>query len=172
MEEFAEMLNLFILLCHGLALISALLLTDFINKVVYDSIRLRGKTWMVAHEMFLIILRRVEDSGGTLLLAKACDEVHLTSVIEEAEIAAVKFFLKSKQGGMVVHNGKFNPNGRPCKAFNEGGVCTELYSDGTCKFNHVCDHWVSKKGKNGRCLGPDHPRFKCNNPDRCDEPVA
>ena len=88
----------------------------------------------------------------------------------KAEFSVAKAFAKPKS--VVTYMGKFYPKCRPCKAFNEGGVCTDLYPDGTCKYNLVCDHWMSNKGKDGRCLCPDHARFRCTNPERCDEPVA
>eukprot|EP00966_Prymnesium_polylepis_P096170 2228590-Prymnesium_polylepis.1 len=85
MEEFAEMINLFIMMCSGLGVMSALVLTDFFEHAVYDNIRLRGRTWQLAHEVMLIMFRRVEDSGGRLSLAKICDECHLGTLLEEAE---------------------------------------------------------------------------------------
>jgi hypothetical protein len=92
MEEFAEMLNLLILMLTGLGLIPALVSTDFIENCVYDTIRLRRKTWQVAHELLLIMFRRVEDSGGKLKLSTACDEVYLGTAMEEAVANADEFF--------------------------------------------------------------------------------
>ena len=50
-----------------------------------------------------------------------------------------------------------------------------LKPDGTCRFAHVCDMWVTGKGPKGRCMGekgtPGHSRLKCDNPDKCDAPV-
>ena len=72
-------------------------------------------------------------------------------------------------------NKKDTKTGRPCLCFNSVPVrahfSRELHDDGTCKFAHVCDKWVSNKGKNGRCLCATHARFACNNPDRCAEAV-
>ena len=76
-------------------------------------------------------------------------------------------------------NGKFSASsGACCVFFNTGKEhpASALHPDGTCKFNHVCDHWVSNKGKNGKCLGTagtkGHCRATCDNPHKCDAPVA
>eukprot|EP00966_Prymnesium_polylepis_P150829 3483986-Prymnesium_polylepis.1 len=69
MEEFAKIINLFIMICSGLGVMSVLVLTDFFEHAVYDTIRLRGRTWQLAHELMLIMFRRVEDSGGRVSLA-------------------------------------------------------------------------------------------------------
>ena len=45
-----------------------------------------------------------------------------------------------------------------------------LKPDGTCKFDHVCDHFVTGKGKGGKCGGP-HARTECTNPGKCDKPA-
>ena len=190
MEQFAEMMNLFCLYSHGLAICSAVILSDFYEHVIFDTIRQRGESWQLAHELMLIMFRRVEDSGGALNLGTVYDEMYLNSVMAEAKSSHLTFF-RSPGGNpgnvndqhretskSVKWNKKFNYSGRPCKAFNEGIEHTPamLNKDGSCKFNHVCDKWVSDKGKNGRCLGcagtPGHNRLACDNPSRCNEPVA
>jgi hypothetical protein len=186
MEQFSEMMNLFLLYTHGLAICSAMVLTDFYEHVVYDTIRQRGESWQLAHELMLIMFRRVEDSGGALNLGTVYDEMYLNSVMAEAKSSLQVFFrspggnpgIVNEQIKSVKWNKKFNATGRPCRAFNEGTEHTAamLNKDGSCKFNHVCDKWVSDKGKNGRCLcsagTPGHSRLTCDNPKRCDECVA
>ena len=46
-----------------------------------------------------------------------------------------------------------------------------LLPDGTCKFRHVCDQFVSNKGPGGKCEG-NHARVNCNNPAKIAEPLA
>ena len=59
-------------------------------------------------------------------------------------------------------NNKFNPNAaHPAEC---------LHPDGTCRFRHVCNQWVTGKGKNGMCEG-DHRRAHCDNPNKCDKPA-
>ena len=63
---------------------------------------------------------------------------------------------------------------KPCAAFNSGAAhnAFQLKADGSCRFGHVCDHWVSDKGPGGKCLGSagtkGHARDACDNPGRCD----
>ena len=200
--EFAEMLNMFILFCQGLAVLSAMVLTDFFESVVFDTIRLRNRKWQVAHEMLLVLFRKVEDSGGQLTLCQSCEELYLTSVLEEAEHKAATFFRsfggnpkpdeeaidelgKGKAMGgdveAVVWNGKDTPSSSTCcPTFNSPAgrkhPRNHLRADGTCRFRHVCNKWVSNKGTGGRCFGEEgtsgHNRFTCDNPHRCDDRVT
>ena len=66
-------------------------------------------------------------------------------------------------------NNKCSPNATGiCKTYNFKDAVhpkKHLYRDGTCKFRHVCNHWVTGKGKDGVC-GGDHPYYSCTNPDR------
>ena len=57
MAEFAEMMNLFVMLCHGLAIASVMVLTEFFASAVHDLIKLRGETWQVAHEVMLVMFK-------------------------------------------------------------------------------------------------------------------
>ena len=78
----------------------------------------------------------------------------------------------------VKWNGKFTATSKvPCGAFNSGGehAKSALLPDGTCRFAHICDKWVTNKGKDGRCMctagTPGHSRDQCDNPNKCDAPV-
>ena len=78
-----------------------------------------------------------------------------------------------KNGEVKPWNKKFTSTSKaPCKYHNSGTdhpVTSEvLYPDGTCRFNHVCDKWVSNKGKKGRCMDPGYVRDFCTNPHQCD----
>ena len=59
-----------------------------------------------------------------------------------------------------------------CDAYNlsRDHQARHLLPDGTCRYAHKCDKWVSDKGPSGKCLGA-HPRTKCTNPNRCDAKV-
>ena len=191
MEQFSEMMNLYTMYIHGLAISSALILTDFFEHVVYDTIRYRQESWQLAHELMLIMFRRIEDSGGALNLGNVLDEAFLNTVILEASHNAKDFFRThggspgAGYGGhtsitkddtkKIKYNNKFTATGGTCRWFNTGAEHppSALKPDGTCKFNHVCDHWVTNKGKKGRCLceagAPGHSRLQCDNPHRCNE---
>ena len=179
MEAFAEMMNLFGMYMHGLGLCQSLMLADFFEHAVYDSIRLRDESWQFAHELMLVMFRRVEDSGGELTLANVYNELYLNTVVEEARKNTAAFFRthggKPSGGPAVKFNGKFNSTSpRYCAAFNRNTAHSEnmLNPDGSCKFNHVCNKWVKNKGKGGRCLSTSHGCHACDNPERCDTPVA
>jgi hypothetical protein len=195
MEDFSEMMNLFTMMCTALAVASALVITDFFEHAVYDTIRLHNRTWKLAHELMLILFRAVEDSGGKLTLGTCYDEKYLNTTMMEAQVNEAMFFRtrggKPAGGGAkdddkrstesdVTYNGKFaSGTNKACKVFNKKDgkhIPNMLFNDGRCKFNHVCTHWVSNKGKHGRCMGaagtPGHAAFDCDNPNKCDEPVA
>ena len=120
------------------------------------------------------------------------DDIYLNSIMEEAKTRVLMFFRPGagdarRDGPLGItgakYNGKFTADGRVCPHFNledpkqKGKSVSHppesLKPDGTCKFNHVCNKWVSDKGKNGRCLctagTPGHARFVCDNPNRCNE---
>ena len=131
MEEFAEMINLFVMICSGLGVMSVLVLTDFFEHAVYDTIRLRGRTWQLAHELMLIMFRRVEDSGGRVSLAKICDECHLGTLLEEAEVNRATYFRQgegtSQDAPTKKWNGKFTAaSPRLCPAYNRNNTHTCL----------------------------------------------
>ena len=191
MEDFAEMMNLFTMMCTALAVASALIITDFFEHAVYDTIRLHGRSWKLAHELMLILFRAVEDSGGRLTLGTCYDEKYLNTTMMEAQVNEGMFFRPrggtTAGGGAkdddkesdVVYNGKFASAGKVCKVFNKKDgkhIANMLFTDGRCKFNHVCNHWVSNKGKHGRCMGsagtPGHAGFNCDNPSKCDDPIV
>ena len=45
--DFFEALNLFIMFCAALGLATAVAVTEFLEYTVFDTIRMRGKTWQV-----------------------------------------------------------------------------------------------------------------------------
>ena len=192
--EFFESLNLFIMFTSALGLCSAVACTEFIEFVVFDTIRMRGYPWQVAHELFIVMLRRIEDSGGRITMVNCINESHLNTVLDEAQVSATRHygsaFFRARAGNAqrggaddkvvdgVKWNGKFTATSKlPCGAFNSGGehAKSALLPDGTCKFAHVCDKWVTNKGKNGKCLctagTPGHSRGQCDNPNKCDAAV-
>ena len=185
--EFAEILNLFVMFCAVLGIADAPVICQFLEFVVFDTIRQRLEPWQVAQELLLIMLRRIEDSGGALTLRNVFNESHLNSYVDEARRNAAHFYPKlssifrstggnpgaSKSGGKIEWNNKFTASSmRCCPAFNNKTEHQQnaLFQDsGTCKFNHVCSAWVSDKGKAGKCL-QNHPKIACTNPKRRDDP--
>ena len=76
-------------------------------------------------------------------------------------------------GGSKVWNGKCQPatsKANFCQAWNRNKAHDDpkhLTSDGTCRFRHLCNHWVDNKGPSGRCENPQHGWHNCTNPNRC-----
>ena len=193
-EAFMEMITLFTMFASAMGFASSLLINDFFLEVVFGGMR-RGFSWQLCCEIVTELLRRVDDSLGKITLGTVYNESYLNSVVDLADSYCMQHYGFSRdtfrtRGGTprertpktpangkgAKFNGKFTASGRPCGAFNVNGDhhVHMLTADGTCKFNHVCDHWVSGKGKNGRCLGekgtPGHRRDACDNPDKCDSP--
>jgi len=198
--EFMEGLNLFMMYVTALGLTSAIILTDFFEHVIFDTMRMKDRTWQYAHELMLVMFRRIEDSAGRLNLGNVYDSVHLNSLLEETDRNLAHFYptqadcfrthganpgaetgdnkLDTKSTAGVKWNNKFSSsNSRPCAAFNGNRVhnANELLPDGTCKRNHVCDQWVDNKGKDGKCLcekgAHGHSRAKCDHPNKSDRIV-
>ena len=73
----------------------------------------------------------------------------------------------------IKYNGKWTRGAGPCSVFNTGGTHGKrvLTAEGKCKYDHVCDQWVSDKGPKGRCLSAEHERGECDNPSKCAQPV-
>ena len=184
--DFFESCNLWIMYCTALGLANAILLCSFLEHVVYDTIRLRGRPWQFASELFVIMLRRIEDSAGALNLGNCLNDTYLNTVMEEAEATTKRvypeiFRAHPGKGGDgtsgtsgVKWNGKFTSTGNvgACYRFNAGmeHLPEDLFSDGTCRRNHVCNKWVSNKGPGGRCLCTEgtagHNMRNCDNPNR------
>jgi hypothetical protein len=182
MSQFAEMINLWMMYLHSLGVANVLILMDFMEHCVFDTIRARGERWQFAHELMLVMFRRIEDSGGAVTLSNAVDESYLNTVMEEARANTSAFFrtdggipgndaTKSEGHKTKSWNGKFTPTSSGCcRYFNSNGLHTadSLLDDGTCKYSHSCDKWIKGHGKDARCKGA-HPRSKCTHPDKCDE---
>ena len=173
----------------ALGLGPASVITSFIQCVIIDSIVVRKYEWCVAFELMVVLFRKIENSvGNKFNLGNVIDEVHLNSALEEASEAAKMFFrtgggaprLGDRESLLDINkkqfNGKFNKDEkcRACAVFNSGGDHKPhmLTDDGTCRFGHKCDHWVSDQGPGGICRNkagkPGHNRRNCDNPNKCD----
>ena len=190
--DFYESLNLFIMFSVALGLCTAVPAAEFVEYVVFDTIRMRGKPWQVASELFLVMLRRIEDSGGKLTLQNCINDTHLNTVLDEASATAKKHYPDifrthgGKPGNDDVDGGslrttplvknvtKDTPGAKKCCVFfntkrdHPRDILTE---SGVCRAKHVCDAWVKDKGAYGRCLGT-HSRLDCTNPNKCDTAVT
>ena len=106
MVEFAEMLNLFTMYLAALGIAGVLVVTDFFEHIVFDTIRMRGKSWEFAHELMLVVFRRIEDSGGRITLANASERVHMEQLMLEATANTTEFFRSPGGNPGNVKNGE------------------------------------------------------------------
>ena len=193
MEQFSEMMNLFAMYAHALSFGNFMVMSHFYEHAVYDTIRLRHEAWSFSQELLLIMFRRVEDSGGKITLSTVYEETYLNTVMDEARVNHSMFFRPlggnpkpapldgASSGGnpRIIWNNKFSSSSpRACPHFNLKGrdhPSKDLLPDGTCKFNHTCNKWVSHKGKNGQCRNEEgtagHAGFSCDHSKKQDSPV-
>jgi hypothetical protein len=197
--QFFECLNLFIMYTVALGLCTGVAVTEFLESAVFDTIRMRGYPWQVAAELLVVMLRRIEDSGGALTMANVTSDSHMNTLLDEALTSTLHHYPKieffrirganpQQRGGAdsrvgddrpgAEYNGRGTPSGTPCFFWNAGRPhpANLLTGNGTCIRAHVCDKWVSDQGIRGVCKGkagtPGHTRDKCDNPKRCDQPVV
>jgi hypothetical protein len=77
----------------------------------------------------------------------------------------------------VAFNGRATPAAdRSCYTFNLGRgtvhPASSLGADGTCRFKHACDQFVSDKGPRGVCGSTSHCRKDCTNAAKVSTPVV
>ena len=179
-SQFSEMLMVWQTLAHAVGAANILATVPFLQQVVWDGISTLGLLWEEAYCLFIIYIEAIEDSQGVLNLAnvfaagaqdtriKAAKQRH-TQVFGPCKSCDDEDKDKDKDKGAKKWNHRCSPNANSiCKTFNFKDAehpAQHLYKDGTCKFRHVCNHWVNGKGPGGMCE-QDHPKWKCNNPDK------
>ena len=169
----------------------------FLAEIVHDVIITTGN-WKVALEHFLLYVQKIDSGCGWELANASAKGSHDTFMNKALKAAGVTSPLrpsnpnggknseknnppptsdKTNQGGNTGKswNGDFNkdPNAKPCAAFNSNSEHRpqSLNSNGSCKFCHKCDQWVSNKGPGGRCESTSHSRSACNNSHKCENKV-
>ena len=178
--QFFHMLSVWQMICHATGLANALASGAFMLQVVHEQIANFGLTWQQAHELFLVYLEAVE-------LAPEARDLNLSNVYnsggqdmyrERALSRAASFFVKSRpnnfdktsEGNQGIFRGSDTPSSsKCCLSFNLGKShpASSLLPNGTCKFAHKCDQWVSQQAdgtKGGTCGSTKHGRSKCDNP--------
>ena len=153
-HEFFEALNLFIMWTTALGLGSAICVTSFVQDFVFDTIRVRGYSWQFAAVFLAVVLAHIEDSEGRLNLMNAVHQVHLNTLLAEAEVCCATLYPKlssffrappvaaGRRGGgeatAAEWNGKSTATSA-CDAYNLGHdhQARHLLPDGTCKFAQI-----------------------------------
>ena len=163
-DLYYEMLHYFAMVITALGIANALVVMQFLDKVAHGVVR-RAESWKVSCELVLLYLRKIDqDPTHTLSMANVFEHGGQDTMLGEARVNAGAFFRtlgENPRPGAAAGSGNeqqfHSSSKRPCKDYNAGRPCTRLDAQGRCKFNHVCDQWVSDKGKNGIC-GLCHPR--------------
>lgn len=183
LEECSERITIFIALVHALGYCNVLVATNFFRETFYDPMLKDRVVWQVAHELVLIYLEDIDNSPvknlATIFESGSCDTRLSRAKANAMEHYKISHCFRSRVGEArgeddpnksqkVVHNGKFTSSAPPCQNWNRGQPCTQLHANGTCKFNHVCNKWVTGKGPGGRCEG-NHKWGQCDNPNKTDQ---
>jgi hypothetical protein len=158
---FFELLHLFQFVVVALGIVRHLIVSRFIDDVVWGAMRLK-ESWQCAHELLLVYLREIDfDSTRTLTMANVFRRGGQDTLLTEARRNAAAFFrplggnprpvgAPPAGGAAASFNGKSK---KPCTDFNAGRPCTRVDASGRCEYNHKCNQWVSDKGPAGVCFG-------------------
>ena len=183
------MVELFVLFVHAFGLEHLHTVGPFVHKVVHESVLIQDYTWLYAFELLIIYLKVLDERRSNVSMGSIWESGSQDTFAKNAEKAARQrwganfmFFRthggnpgkQPAQSGITINkdqaklkwNGKFTKGAKPCLTFNNGRdnhprAC--LMPDGTCKFDHVCDHFLEGGQK---CLATDHGRHACTNPNK------
>ena len=193
--ELYNHIHYFIWVVTAIGLCNPLVLFQFFKDTVFDGIQVLKLPWTVCQELVLVCFKDIEsDTTRELSLANIFSRGKMDTLIMHAKTNEAVFFrarggepragrpsrerFSKEESGSdnVTWNGKSTATcERCCAAFNslERGDHTRsmLLDDGTCKFAHLCNQWVSGKGPRGQCKGK-HPRSQCTNPNKVDTPAT
>ena len=167
-----EMTHFFIMVITGLGVASYMIVAKFCDDVVFGALRM-GESWQVAFELMCVYLKMIDgDTTRTLTLGNVFRRGGQDTLLAEARRNAAAFFRtrggdprgegspsddkldKDPKVKDIKPNGKFDANAKKCCVdFNLGRPCKRLNQDGSCKFNHRCNQFVSDKGPGGVCFG-------------------
>jgi len=191
-ETFYEMLTLFIMFCHALGAADVLLSTVFIDQVVHEKQRRFNYSWMMSYCLFIVYLKAVDDSTTGATLANIHADGGLDTHADEAAALGADSYgtdfrkLRSASVARVrdpdasdvkvkTWNKKDTPRAnKACISHNRGTDHPQqsLKSDGTCKYKHVCFHWISGAGKEAICGSKTHTVDDCDHADKCDSAAS
>jgi hypothetical protein len=181
----SSLLNMFIAVSHSTGLANVLALTVFLEDVVYEPLRAGVIVWPVAFECMIIYLRMLESQTGatynlsTIYHAAGGIDAVRAEATRAAHLLYPAAFFRSHGGnpsfrpdvdpnpGNAVYSGKVvadtSTSKMGCVAWNRGSdhLAKHVHPNGTCKFRHACNVWVTDKGPRGQCLG-NHKADKCD----------
>ena len=191
-----QMAHYYCMFMHALGFENILGVGIFVNRVIYDTVLKLGYTWLFALELFLVYLKALDASSilnMTTIWEGGSQDTYLNKAKSEFRLRwgdkAMFFRIHGGNpsgkgpkddepslhvpgagwGNRKPYNGKCSKDAtKPCVFHNlhKDHPKKVLLEDGTCKFAHVCDHFVTDKGPGGRCSSKDHTRDKCDNPSK------
>jgi hypothetical protein len=185
------MVELFVLFVHAFGLEHLHTVGPFVHRVVHESVLMQDYTWLYAFELLIVYLKVLDERRSNVSMGSIWESGSQDTFAKNAEKAArqrwgANFVFFRTHGGnpgkqpaqpglatsrdqgnsKLKWNGKFTKGAKPCLTFNNGRdnhPRTCLMPDGTCKFDHVCDHFLEGGQK---CLATDHGRNACTNPNK------
>ena len=198
----SALFNMFVAVLHATGLADTLASTMFLEEVYYEPVRNLTLEWQVGFECVVIYLRMLEAQGTTrsytlsniFYKSGGMDAVRAEALSEAITHHGPTFRtlganpIETPTGGKKVGGGKdgkdevykgtvseCNTNSKMgCVAWNlgNGHLAKHVDTNGKCKFNHVCDAWVTDKGPRGSC-GGTHKRGACtyDPAKKCNAPV-
>ena len=169
-------------LAHTLGIMPLEISVHFVFEAVH-SLRLKHKeSFWTAQEYFIECLdlidrgickvSEVANHDRNLILDKAR---RLGGTFGEAAMKASDPLSAPMDGGRKAWNQKCQPatsKANFCQNYNRNKAHDDskyLMADGTCKFRHLCNRWVTDKGPSGRCESEhkaDCAWWKCSNPNK------
>ena len=187
---------LMVSVCSGLSTIMAM--APFLDDVVYEPIRTGQLEWPVAFELMICYLRMIENDPGRWKISdivfnaggmdtKRAEATNLAKGLYPVSCFRTHGGIPGKtrtgdeeptKGAKETFKGTItgfdSTRERGCAAWNNGSLHLAKHVDanGKCKFNHVCDQFVTDKGPGGQCLG-QHRRSVCDydSTKKCSKPA-
>lgn len=168
-------------LCHMYGVMPTDISSHFIFEVVYLLIVKHKFSFWTAQEYLIECLDLLDKKVCTVATVFSHDRgVMLQNADRLGGAFAQHFARKNKgaplvgpgSGSQVPWNGLCQPcdsSANPCQSFNRNKAHDRpehLNADGTCKFRHVCNRWVTDKGPSGKCLSTGHGWYNCSNPNK------
>ena len=189
--QFFEMLNLWIMVVHSTGMASAVIVTTFLQRVVYHPMAEEDMEWHQAYCLFFAYLIEVEREKGCEL-----SNIHARGGADRLKTAAMRLHREyfgtlfdgrdqgargpgGKSASEITYNGKFNRESKiPCKFWNlqQRHDPASLNADGSCNFLHRCNAFLKPldgQSVRRRCLGEHvggRDGAKCTNPDKLCKP--
>ena len=190
--QFFEMLNLWTMVVHATGMANAVVVTTFLQRVVFHPMAEEEMEWHQVYCLFFAYLIEVEREKGCELT-----NIHARGGADRLKTAAARLHREyfgslfdsrdqtargpgpSSATRELTYTGKYNKDSKiPCRIWNLGQKHTaaNLNPDGSCGYLHRCSAFLKPlEGQRigRRCLGEHmggRDGEKCTNPDKLCKP--